>query len=44
MLCEACGKGLEVGEEFLQCAAEACGKLYHHLCNNRTVDLDKRDT
>lgn len=37
MSCGACQLNLSVGEEYLQCMAPRCGKLYHHQCNNKVL-------
>lgn len=40
--CAACQMELSVGEEFLQCMVESCGKLYHYECNNKTLSADEK--
>lgn len=40
--CAACQMDLSVGEEFLQCMVETCGKLYHYECNNKTLSADEK--
>lgn len=37
MACGACQLNLTVGEEYLQCMVEKCGKLYHLGCNNKIL-------
>lgn len=44
MTCGACQTDLLLGEEFLQCMVETCGKLYHNACNNRALSANERAT
>lgn len=44
LTCNACRTDLLVGEEYLQCMVEACGKLYHYACNNKTLTADEKAT
>lgn len=42
--CHGCMKNMEVGEEYLQCMVETCGKLYHVLCANKMPMFEGRNT
>ncbi|KAF9824272.1 hypothetical protein SFRURICE_019952, partial [Spodoptera frugiperda] len=42
MICSACTNNLQPGDAFLECAAEACNKVYHYLCNNRELTIEER--
>lgn len=42
MICVACRGDLHVGEEYLECMLDSCGKLYHYLCINKVLDVEER--
>lgn len=44
LVCCGCMVELEVGDEYLQCMVETCGKLYHALCTNKTLDFEGKST
>lgn len=44
MVCSGCTRELDVGDEYLQCMAKTCCKLYHVLCINKTPTFEDRNT
>lgn len=44
LVCSGCIKELDVGDEYLQCMSETCGKLYHVLCINKMPTFEDRNT